>query len=514
MREDVTPRDRMRRVSAATAVVLVILTVASCGNSRDSSQGEETVPRITPTSSPTTLTTTTVETVPPTTVAPTNAPTAPPATPFPTSATAPPTPAPTQPPVTEPATTPAPITSPPTQPPATQPPATQPPTTPAPITLPPGTAAPPTTVVVTPGEPPLCTDAAVGAATGLLTISDVSCHAGWAIGRDVTCPSTQECEGVDVFHVTSSGWVHDGYFPAMCAEALTASGMSIYTASSFVSTFCGDAPGETEIIRPESTGDRVVQLQTALIALGYPIAADGTYGQRTEAAVRDFQSRQGLEVDGIAGPQTQAALGIGPGQPPAGSSTTVPVTTATPTTSPATTVPTTTAPATTTTVVGAGERAECTAAAVGEDIGRTVDEITACHAGWALGQIKSCPENSACPKADLFRMSETGWAFLRQVRYECAEDLHEAGMSAYTAADFASWCGVPNLPDVRLVIEPGTTGIVVEQLQVALVALGYNIAVDGTYGAGTEEAVRDFQSRNGLDVDGIAGPETREMLGL
>jgi peptidoglycan hydrolase-like protein with peptidoglycan-binding domain len=87
-------------------------------------------------------------------------------------------------------------------------------------------------------------------------------------------------------------------------------------------------------------------------------------------------------------------------------------------------------------------------------------------------------------------------------------------MSAYTAADFAPWCGVPNLPDVRLVIEPGSTGIVVEQLQVALVALGYNIAVDGTYGAGTEQAVRDFQSRNGLAVDGIAGPDTREALGL
>ena len=508
-------REPIRRIGAASAVVLVLATVASCGNSRDSSQGEETVPRITPTSGATTLPTTTAETTT-TSVAPTNAPTAPPATPFPTSATA----SPTQPP-----TTPAPITSPPTQPPATQPPATEPPatqppatqplTTPPPITLPPGTPAPPTTVVVTPGEPTLCTDAAVGAATGLLTVSDVSCHAGWAIGHDVSCPATGECDGVDVFHVTSSGWVHDGYFPAVCAEALTASGMSIYTASSFVETFCGDPPGPTEIIRPESTGERVVQLQTALVALGYPIASDGTYGPRTEAAVRDYQSRNGLEVDGIAGPQTQASLGIGPsGQPSGGSSTTTPETAAPTTAPPATTTPTTTTPATTTTVVGADDPAECSSAAVGEDIGRAVDEITACHAGWALGQVKSCPANSACPKADLFRISETGWAFIRQVRYQCAEDLHDAGMSAYTAADFAPWCGVPNLPPVRLVIEPGSTGVVVEQLQVALVALGYNIAIDATYGEGTEQAVRDFQSRNGLEADGIAGPETREMLGL
>jgi peptidoglycan hydrolase-like protein with peptidoglycan-binding domain len=494
MGADVTRHERLGRAGGVVAVAVALLTMASCGDSRDSSQGEETVPRITPTSGVTTLAPT-VE-APTTTVAPTTGPTAPPATAFPTSPTPPPTPAPTQPPAT--------------QPPATQPPATQPFTTPAPITLPPETPPPPTTaVVVTPGEPALCTDAAVGAATGLLTVSNVSCHAGWAVGHDVTCPATQECEGVDVFHVTSSGWVHDGYFPAMCAEGLVTSGMAIYTAVSFVGALCGDAAGPTEIIRPDSTGERVVQLQTALIAEGYPVAADGTYGPRTEAAVRDYQSRRGLEVDGIAGPQTQAALGIGPqNQPPSG-------TTTTPATAPpATTSPATTVLPTTTTVVGAGAPVECTAAAIGADIGREVDEVTACHAGWALGQIRSCPGNSACPRADLFRLSESGWAFIRSVRYQCAEDLHEMGMSAYTAAAFASWCGVPNLPSVRLVIEPGSTGIVVEQLQVALVALGYNIAVDGTYGPGTEQAVRDFQSRNGLEVDGIAGPDTREALGV
>lgn len=87
-------------------------------------------------------------------------------------------------------------------------------------------------------------------------------------------------------------------------------------------------------------------------------------------------------------------------------------------------------------------------------------------------------------------------------------------MSAYTAGDFTSWCGVPNLPAERLVIQPGASGIVVEQLQIALVAIGYPIAVDGTYGPGTESSVRDFQARNGLEVDGIAGPRTRELLGL
>ena len=63
-------------------------------------------------------------------------------------------------------------------------------------------------------------------------------------------------------------------------------------------------------IAPGSTGPAVEQLQIALVALGYPLVVDGEYGPRTEAAVRDFQQRNGLEVDGIAGPDTQVALGM------------------------------------------------------------------------------------------------------------------------------------------------------------------------------------------------------------
>ena len=53
---------------------------------------------------------------------------------------------------------------------------------------------------------------------------------------------------------------------------------------------------------------------------------------------------------------------------------------------------------------------------------------------------------------------------------------------------------------------PGSTEAAVEQLQIALVALGYPLVVDGEFGPRTEAAVRDFQQRNGLAVDGIAGP--------
>lgn len=51
-----------------------------------------------------------------------------------------------------------------------------------------------------------------------------------------------------------------------------------------------------------SQGDEVKRLQTALNQNGYGLAVDGIYGVKTQAAVRDYQSRQSLSVDGIAGP--------------------------------------------------------------------------------------------------------------------------------------------------------------------------------------------------------------------
>ena len=60
-----------------------------------------------------------------------------------------------------------------------------------------------------------------------------------------------------------------------------------------------------------SSGDTVTAIQQKLSAWGYYNGAiDGVYGSRTEAAVRYFQQKNGLAVDGKAGPATLAALGI------------------------------------------------------------------------------------------------------------------------------------------------------------------------------------------------------------
>ena len=60
-----------------------------------------------------------------------------------------------------------------------------------------------------------------------------------------------------------------------------------------------------------SSGNEVIQIQTKLKRWGYYNGSiDGIYGSRTVAAVRSFQSKNGLTVDGIAGTRTLAAMGI------------------------------------------------------------------------------------------------------------------------------------------------------------------------------------------------------------
>ncbi len=63
--------------------------------------------------------------------------------------------------------------------------------------------------------------------------------------------------------------------------------------------------------RRGSTGSVVTQIQQKLRNWGYYFnGVDGIYGAQTEAAVRWFQGKHGLDADGIAGNQTLAALGI------------------------------------------------------------------------------------------------------------------------------------------------------------------------------------------------------------
>ena len=63
-------------------------------------------------------------------------------------------------------------------------------------------------------------------------------------------------------------------------------------------------------IRPGARGDGVRDVQTRLAALGFPIDPEehGVYGHATEGAVREFQQRRQLLVDGLVGEDTWQEL--------------------------------------------------------------------------------------------------------------------------------------------------------------------------------------------------------------
>lgn len=64
-------------------------------------------------------------------------------------------------------------------------------------------------------------------------------------------------------------------------------------------------------IRKGDKGDNVKQAQNMLLALGYNLpkyGADGSFGNETDTAVRAFQRDEGLDVDGVIGAKTWAAL--------------------------------------------------------------------------------------------------------------------------------------------------------------------------------------------------------------
>lgn len=74
-----------------------------------------------------------------------------------------------------------------------------------------------------------------------------------------------------------------------------------------------------------------------------------------------------------------------------------------------------------------------------------------------------------------------------------------------------TWAPAPNY---RYTLKTGMSGVDVFAIQVNLAALGYSLVTDGAFGPITEKAVRDYQTAQRLDVDGICGPATQRAICL
>jgi hypothetical protein len=73
----------------------------------------------------------------------------------------------------------------------------------------------------------------------------------------------------------------------------------------------GGISGLLQLTSPRMRGEAVREVQEALVEAGYDVGGvDAVFGPGTDAALRQFQSDNGLEADGVVGDQTASALGL------------------------------------------------------------------------------------------------------------------------------------------------------------------------------------------------------------
>ncbi|HEX8455934.1 MAG TPA: peptidoglycan-binding protein [Pyrinomonadaceae bacterium] len=211
----------------------------------------------------------------------------------------------------------------------------------------------------------------------------------------------------------------------------------------------------------------VTKVQERLRELGhYDRTPDGRYGPRTRAAIEQFQREQGLTATGLMDEATGRALGL------ASNSTTTPTET---------------------------ERTpgELSRGATGAEVERLQDRLV------AFGHLTAA--DKATGPGIFGRKTETALkAFQRANHLTESGAYDEATQSAFASLDEGVRRG-------------GTNREVIGGLQDRLVALGYMTASEvatgpGIFGRKTEDALKVFQRRNGLDQSGVLDAATYRRL--
>lgn len=289
------------------------------------------------------------------------------------------------------------------------------------------------------------------------------------------------------------------------------------------------------LLRPGSAGDKVREVQQALTDLDYePGGIDGSYGPRTEAAVKRFQADNGLAQDGIVGAKTWAALQVRRAVHQVRKATEL-----------------SWFEKLQLFLVAAGDPDE----AADEPVMRVFTnklEYANLLPGLALlgperlnfrvrkegsfnyevrGQIKrgphvedtgggfapfhpECTPSAGTPIAvkNAVAMVDAGQASRLRIEITLTTG---SGSSARTLTAYSTGFRVIAAPAAGAapVLRPGDRGEPVRRLQQALATAGFDPGgIDGIFGQRTETAVRRFQQAKGLAVDGIVGAQTWAAL--
>ncbi len=256
---------------------------------------------------------------------------------------------------------------------------------------------------------------------------------------------------------------------------------------------------EYATLRLNDTGPEVYRLQNALHALGYYTGTPNSiYDRATVQAVKNFQKVYGLTSDGVAGPKTLRTL----------YAIDIPSPTSVPTGAPVTIYPVNTpiTPDNVVTLYPGMSGIQVT------NVQNRLKEL-----GYFSGTVDGYYGQTTMDAVLQFqrdhRLTADGVA-----GYKTQSAMFESNVTAAPTATPTATLRPTATPKVTVqphttgstsvTLSRGSTGTQVINLQKRLTELGYLSGADGQFGSQTYQAVIQFQKRNSLTADGIAGKKT------
>ena len=212
-------------------------------------------------------------------------------------------------------------------------------------------------------------------------------------------------------------------------------------------------------------GDNVLKIQRELIRRGYnvPGGADGQYGSGCRETVKKFQGDNGLEIDGVVGKRTWDTLfpTLGIELPYPGK------------------------------IITMGSR--------GENVIRIQKRLI--RLGYNVPGGADGQYGSGCREMIKKFQGDNGL----EIDGDVGENTWNTLFPLQNQKENSEW--------PRYYIAKGMSDGNVSIIQTRLSNLGYSIGpIDGIFGENTEEAIKNFQETNHLDVDGIVGRDTWNAL--
>ena len=238
------------------------------------------------------------------------------------------------------------------------------------------------------------------------------------------------------------------------------------------------------VIHSGTRGQAVKALQRRLTELGYyTCEADGIYDSDDILAVRTFQQKNGLKVDGIAGYDTQVRLYA---------ETAVRADEAAATATP-----------------GPDTETLLKIGATGEQVRLLQNRLK--ELDYFDGEVDGMYGTRTARAVAAFQqrsgLKDDGMAGSRTLNLIYGS----SALAAPTATPTPRATAAPS-PSPAASLSLGSQGEEVRAMQKRLNELGYTVSADGLFGIGTYNAVAAFQRQNGLRSDGVAGVQTLNRL--